>query len=42
MIIEHEGRAICIYDQSDISNPSQEFIPGTTKLLARVTEIHNS
>lgn len=42
MIMEHEGRSICMYDTNDIANPIQEFIPRTTNFLERVIEIHNS
>ena len=42
VIIEHKGRAIFTYDENDIGNPTQAFIVGSTKFLARVIEIQNT
>lgn len=42
MIIENESGAICPYDPVDIVISIEEFVPGTTKFLAQVVDIHNS
>lgn len=42
MIIENEGKAISTYNPDDVVIPIKEFVPGTTKFLTRVVNIHNS
>lgn len=42
MIIEHECKEICAYDENDIGNTPQELIADPTEYLARIIEIQNT
>lgn len=41
MIIEHELKSICTYDDNNIVNPDQQFILGSIGILTIVVEIQN-
>ncbi|KAI3700667.1 hypothetical protein L2E82_45304 [Cichorium intybus] len=41
MIIEHEGRAICQYDENEIIPPRQAHAPGTPGYRQRVQIVHD-